>query len=87
MSDQDYINGQNAAYARMFSLLARELAGSEGDIAEAVAELNGTRVALRRLSKRLGCNDWEDGLHLADVVEKYIGRSRALEGVDEEELE
>lgn len=87
MSEQDYINGQKTAYARMFSLLARELAGPEGDIAEAVAELNGTRVALRRLSKRLGCNDWGDELHLADVVDKYIGRSRALEGVDEEGAE
>lgn len=41
--------------------------------------LSATRSALRQLSEELECNEWPDELHLADVVEKHIGRSTAVQ--------
>ena len=78
MSEQDYIDGRRAALSSLFHHFARELDGPEGDHASALAQLSATRAALRSLSRELNCNNWPDNLHLADVVEKYIGRSEAV---------
>lgn len=44
-----------------------------------VNHIIATRSALRQLSEELECNVWSDELHLADVVEKHIGRSAAVQ--------
>jgi hypothetical protein len=82
MSEQDYINGTRTAYRNILTIVSRELGGPEMDAAEAIAELDATRAALRKLSERLGCDDWPDNLYLADVVENHIGRCEALEGIE-----
>ncbi len=44
-------------------------------------QLSATRAALRTLCDDLGLpNDWPDDLHLADVVEKYIGDPLTADG-------
>lgn len=82
--EQKWIAGNHAAWMRILGLCLAELNGTQYHkdaavaLGRAVDELGAIRVALRELSEELGCNDWPDDLHLADVVEKYIGR--AIEG-------
>ena len=38
------------------------------------AELHDARVALRRLCADHGDNDWPDNLHLADALDKHLGK-------------
>lgn len=69
-----WIRGNRAAWHRIMSLAAGELSGPEKKLAAALAELEATRVALRAVCEEQGDNEWDDDLHLADVVEKHLGR-------------
>lgn len=84
--EQGYIQGKRRMARDLLNLAFRELDCHEeafGDdvtaikleIARLKSHEEDTRAALRQLSCDLDCNDWPDHLHLADVVEKYIGRS------------
>ncbi len=44
------------------------------DVAALVLQIEDTRRALREVCERHGDDSWSDGLHLADVVDKYLGR-------------
>ena len=39
-----------------------------------ISERAQTVLALREVCGEFGDNDWSDNLHLADVVEKHLGR-------------
>jgi len=54
--------------------LGEELSAAERRYVGLVAQLEETRAALRRVCEEHGDNDWRDDLHLADVVEKHLGR-------------
>lgn len=73
--DAAYLQGEEAVARSMLRALMVYLKSPQLDLARANIELSATRSALRELSKQLGCDDWPDSLHLADVVRKYIGRS------------
>ncbi len=47
----------------------------EGQKATWVIERAETVAMLRRVCERYGDNDWSEGLHLADVIEKHLWNS------------
>lgn len=69
-----FTEGHRAAWR---SILARALAELGYDApreARVIAELESARLALRKLCTEHGDNSWPDDLHLADVIEKRLGR-------------
>lgn len=91
MSERDYINGNRMAWRVMLGECIRALLvngdrDAELDAARAVAELEDARAALRRVCEDHGDNDWDDDLHLADVIEKHLARhlDEAVENESEE---
>jgi len=76
VSEQDYLNGRRSAMLSTLRHCLRELATEDVDLSEAraVAVLAETKLALRNVCKRHGCDDWPDDLHPADVLEKHLGR-------------
>ena len=79
--DRDFIEGNRAAWRSMLGACLRELGHETDDPAvahaRAVSEIETTRAALRRVCEEHGDNDWDDRLHLADVVEKHLARHLA----------
>lgn len=43
------------------------------ELAARLKEREEAIVQLRRVCGEVGDNDWEDNLHLADVIEKHLG--------------
>jgi len=78
--ERTYVEGQRSAWAEMLRAGLRQLGYmTEGEPIEVVAarlatQLEETRQALRSVCKAYGDNRWTDDLHLADVVEKHLGR-------------
>lgn len=71
-----YLRGERAAFTRMLNEAARGL-GYDDPLAastRAISEMEGTRAALRSTCADHGDNEWDDDLHLADVVEKHLRR-------------
>lgn len=77
VSERDYSTGYQAACRSMLQHISGHL-GKAAKAAEMKLELATTRAALRRLCIELGCSDWNDSLHLEDVIEKHL-RPRVAE--------
>jgi hypothetical protein len=73
MNEQDYIQGNNAAWRQILGEAVRAL-GPDGDADRWRLERADTVAALRSLCEEFGDNDWPDDLHLGDVIEKHLGR-------------
>jgi hypothetical protein len=72
------VHGVGIAYRAEHIIAALDAAGfvivlKEQDDWDA-RERAGTIAALRELCGHFGDNDWTDDLHLADVVEKHLGK-------------
>lgn len=77
LDEKSYIEGSRAAWRQMLAECLSNM-DADGDdpqaaLARATLHLDETRAALRRLGREIGADDWPEKLHLADVVEKYIG--------------
>jgi len=76
MTEQDeetWDRGYKAALRRVLGDVLRGL-DQEGDAKRWWLERMDTVAALRRVCGEYGDNDWEDRLHLSDVVEKHLER-------------
>ena len=77
-TEKDWIAGHAAAWRSILKTAMRELgedlSEAERTAARLVAERHGAVVALRRICTDHGDNDWPDNLHLADAIEKHLGR-------------
>lgn len=80
-----WINGNRAAYRRILSECLRNLDAADIPFPAALAHLEDTRAALRRVCAEHGDNDWDDRLHLADVIEEHLRRH--LNAAKEQETE
>lgn len=71
-----YMSGQRQVWRKLFAQCVHELGlkGDELKVAMLLKELEDTRASLRILCEDFGDNDWDDSLHLADVVDKHLGR-------------
>ncbi len=74
MSDTDYIRGQRQAWSTLLATAMRELGMTGCTLESLVLEREATVAALRSVCEEYGDNDWEDELHLADVIEKHLAR-------------
>jgi hypothetical protein len=72
MSERDYIKGREHAFMAVLQLCKTHMTGAKHTEAEALSELSEARQALHCLSRELGCDDWDDDIHLADVIGKTI---------------
>jgi hypothetical protein len=72
MSERDYINGREHAFMAVLQLCKTQMSGGSLTEAAALSELSEARQALHCLSRELGCDDWDDDTHLADVIGKTI---------------
>lgn len=75
MNEQDYTQGRKAAYRNMLRLCMKELSGEkEIDAARLLSERESAISTLRDVCERFGDNDWENNLHLSDIIEKHLWR-------------
>ncbi len=80
MADEEqekaYIDGSRMAWTRMLLNCLKELGveSPKGELARLIAEREMAVSALRRVCKDHGDNDWDEKLHLADIIEKHLGR-------------
>ncbi len=81
VEDQDeheagYIAGRRATLTRILSECASGLGYKDplAKVAALIEEREQAVAALRDLCKHYGDNDWDERLHLADVLEKHLGR-------------
>lgn len=72
--EQAYAEGRRSTYRSLLGECARELGGEDRKLAAVLAEVEAARVALRRLCADHGDLEWDDRLHLADVIEKHLAR-------------
>jgi hypothetical protein len=82
-TERAWIEGNRAAWRRMLLEALRALGhgidGASSDdlarkIAALVEEIEDARRALRDVCAEHGDTNWGDGLYLADVIEKHLGR-------------
>ena len=75
MNEQSYIMGGRVAWLAMLQMCLRELGVDDPAAGQArwVSEREQTVDALRQLCERHGDNEWDESLHLADVVDKHLG--------------
>ena len=72
--ERAYEQGRREVYADIIRSAIRGL-GYEGRPLESlVAEREAAISALRNLCAKHGDNEWSNNLHLADIIEKHIGR-------------
>lgn len=73
----DYRRGQRSAWRHVMSVALGQLAYDSTDKAELIverliAEREDIISVLRRLCAHYGDNDWDETLHLGDVIEKHL---------------
>jgi hypothetical protein len=74
MSERDYIRGSRMAWTLMLQECLKHLDGNDRTVAALISEREQAVTALRNVCKEHGDNDWDESLHLADVIEKHLGR-------------
>ena len=75
--DNIRIQGEIYAYQNIIRKCQSELRGCGAEMRtkdEFAEERIEVTQVLRRLCDEFGDNDWDDNLHLADVIDKHLGR-------------
>jgi len=74
--EKAYMRGCREPWKRILAEAARELGYDtpEGKLAALINEREQAVAALRDVCEAYGSNDWPDNLHLADIIEKHLGR-------------
>lgn len=81
--EQGYFEGQRSAWRALLGTCIREL-GYSDDVEAAklawITEREATIAQLRMACNTFGDNDWDNQLHLADIIEKHLVRHLESEG-------
>lgn len=74
IEDTAYMRGSRFAWTRMLQECLSQLGydGTESEHTKWILERESTVHMLRGMCRQYGDNDWEDELHLADVVDKHL---------------
>lgn len=72
--NRDWDAGYQAAMRRILAEAMREIPWNEKQKAILLKERGEAIRALREICEIHGDNDWDDNLHLSDVIEKHLGR-------------
>ena len=74
-SNEDYyMRGSRAAWSTMLQQCITHLGYTGRTLESLILEREAAVAALRSICEDYGDNDWPDNLHLADVIEKHLGR-------------
>lgn len=76
MNESDYLRGKRAALTGILRHLLRELGydSKEAEKTRWIIEREEAIAQLRDLCGEVGDNEWDESLHLADVIEKHLTR-------------
>jgi hypothetical protein len=74
VDDKSWTAGNRAAWSRMLDECIRQLGYTDMKTAAWIAEREAAIVALRDVCDGHGDNDWDEKLHLADIIEKHLQR-------------
>ena len=76
MDEKSYKIGSRATATRILSSCLVELGYDDitADSARWIIERERVIIQLRIICERFGDNDWDEKLHLADVIDKHLGR-------------
>lgn len=85
--EKQYMQGHQAAVRSMLLKCLKDLNEDPlNQLTERLAQLASERSMaismLRCYCERYGDNDWEDNLHLSDIIEKHLGRHLDDDEVD-----
>lgn len=69
-----FFEGHTAAYRKMLRECLSNLDYDETKLARVVLEREEALVVLRRLCMEFGDMEWDENLHLADIIDKHLGR-------------
>ena len=77
MSEKDYIIGHKQALMGVLQHCCIALGYDDLEIKQRawILERENALVALRNVCNEYGDNDWPDGLHLADIIDKHLHRN------------
>lgn len=77
-SELDYMAGERRVYINLLAMAISGLRDAEHteplDAAILLKERAEAVAVLRHICEEHGDNDWKDNLHLADIIEKHLGR-------------
>lgn len=71
-----YVEGKRSVYRKMLNeaLGGLGLNSPEWESRNWLLEREEAIAALRRVCGEVGDNDWDQDLHLADIIEKHLGK-------------
>jgi hypothetical protein len=74
LDETAYIQGSRMAWLQMFSLCLRELGydSAEANPHRWIKEREEALQVLRRICAEYGDNEWDEELHLADILDKHL---------------
>lgn len=74
-NEQFYLQGQRQVLTQLLSETLSKLGyGNEFDLQRMIIEREQAIATLRELCAEHGDNDWDESLHLSDVIDKHLGR-------------
>jgi len=76
MDETSYIQGSRTAWTAMLRTCLRNLDYESNDkqLISLIEEREAVIAQLREICEVYGDNDWDNTLHLGDVIEKHLGR-------------
>ena len=77
MDEASYIEGQRQVRTRLLADCIRDLGyekGTETELAKLIIEREEAIAQLRRICETHGDNEWDENLHMADIIEKHLSR-------------
>jgi hypothetical protein len=76
MNERDYENGYRMAATSILQscLSALDYKGDSAQRSAWILERESAISTLRRVCAEFGDNDWENNLHLSDIIDKHLAR-------------
>ena len=74
IKEQGYLEGEKAVWRQLLGEAVRNLSGEDMSKEYLLKERVDVVALLRDLCAEFGDNDWEDNLHLRDVIDKHLAR-------------
>jgi hypothetical protein len=74
MDEKEYSRGQRSALVSMLKHCCRELGYNDEHVSKSgwIAERESAISTLRSICEDHGDNNWDDGLHLSDILCKHL---------------
>ena len=73
-TEQAYLQGGRSVWNSLLRECLRNLKTSEHDQYSWITEREAAIAVLRGICDEFGDNDWNENLHLADIIDKHLGK-------------